>query len=77
MEVRLAYFVEDDLPGPTETVTPTYGTADFSAGWRLSSKVELRGVVRNIFDTAYPISPDARAVLAPGINAVVTIVVEF
>ena len=76
-EVRVAYFVEDDLPGPTETVTPRYGTVDFSAGWRLSSKVELRGLVRNIFDTAYPISPDARAVLAPGVNAVVTIVAEF
>lgn len=76
-EVRVAYFVEDDLPGPTETVTPNYGTLDFSAGWRLSSKVELRGLVRNILDTAYPISPDKRAVLAPGINAVVTIVAEF
>ena len=76
-EVRVAYFVEDDLPGPTETVTPHYGTVDFSAGWRLSSKIEFRGLVRNIFDTAYPISPDARAVLAPGINAVVTVVAEF
>ena len=76
-QVRVAYFVEDDLPGPTEIVTPQYGTVDFSAGWRLSSKVELRGLVRNIFDTAYPISPDARAVLAPGVNAVVTVVAEF
>ena len=70
-EVRIAYFVEDDLPGPTEIVTPRYGTLDFSAGWRLSPSVQLRGLVRNVFDTAYPVSPDARAVLAPGVNAVV------
>ena len=76
-QVRVAYFVEDDRPGPTEIVTPNYGTVDFSAGWRLSSKVELRGLVRNIFDTAFPISPDARAVLAPGVTAVVTVVAEF
>ena len=76
-QLWVAYFVEDDRFGPTETVTPRYGTVDFSAGWRLSSKVELRGLMRNIFDTAYPISPDARAVLAPGVTAVVTVIAEF
>jgi iron complex outermembrane receptor protein len=76
-ELGVALFVEDDLPGPTEIVTPRYATMDLSGGWRLSKNVELRGLVRNLFDSAYPVSPDARAVLAPGINAVVTVVAEF
>lgn len=76
-QVRVGYFLEDDRPGPSEIVTPRYGTLDFSAGVRVSPVVQVRGLVRNVFDTAYPVSPDARAVLAPGINAVVTVVAEF
>ena len=73
----MAVFARDERPGPTEIVTPSFTTVDFGAGWRLSPNVELRGTVRNLFDTTYPVSPDNRAVLAPGINAVIAIVGEF
>ena len=76
-QVRVAVFARDERPGPTEIVTPSFTTVDFGAGWRLSPNVELRGTVRNLFDTTYPVSPDNRAVLAPGINAVIAIVGEF
>jgi len=76
-QLRMAWFARDENPGPTEIETPQFTTLDFGAGFRLSSNIELRGVVRNIFNTTYPVSPDARAVLAPGVNGVLTIVAEF
>ena len=75
--MRVAVYVRDERPGPTEMVTPSFTTVDLGAGWRLSPNVELRGTVRNLFDTTYPVSPDIRAVFAPGINAVIAIVGEF
>jgi len=74
---RISFFAEDTRPGPTEVVVPTYGTLDLGFGWRLTPKVELRGMARNLFDKAYPVSADWRAVLAPGMNAVVAIVGDF
>ena len=76
-QVRVAVFARDERPGPTEMVTPSFTTVDLGAGWRLSPNVELRGTVKNLFDTTYPVSPDMRAVLAPGINAVIAVVGEF
>ncbi len=76
-QVRVAVFARDERPGPTEIATPSFTTVDLGAGWRLSRNVELRGTVRNLFDTIYPVSPDNYAVLAPGINAVIAIVGEF
>ncbi len=76
-QLGVAVFARDERPGPTEIVTPSYATVDLGAGWRLSESVELRATVRNLFDSAYPASPDRRAVLAPGINAVITVVGEF
>ncbi len=76
-EFRIALFAENNRQGPTEIVTPSYVVLDLGAGWRVGETLELRGTVRNLLDKAYPISPDRRAVLAPGINAVVTVVAEF
>ena len=76
-EARVVVFFEDDLPGPTEIVTPQYATLDLSAGWRLVRQRRASRIGKNLFDSAFPVSPDARAVLAPGINAVMTIVAEF
>ena len=73
-QLGVAVFARDERPGPTEIVTPSYATVDLGAGWRLSESVELRATVRNLFDSAYPASPDRRAVLAPGINAVIAVV---
>ena len=76
-QLGVAVFARDERPGPTEIVTPSYATVDLGAGWRLSKSVELRATVRNLFDSAYPASPDRRAVLEPGINAVIAVVGEF
>ncbi len=76
-QVRLAWFAKDELPGPTEMRIPSYATFDVGAGIRLSPRFELRALVRNLFDQRYPVSPDARAVYAPGVNGVVTFVAEF
>jgi len=39
--------------------------------------LELRGLVRNILDSRYLVSPDVRAVLAPGVSGTVMFVVQF
>ena len=58
-------------------MTPGHNVVDLGAGWELSSALELRGTVRNLFNASYPTSPDRRAVLAPGRNAVMTIAADF
>ena len=34
-------------------------------------------LMRNLFDASYPLSPDPRAVLAPGISVLFTTVLKF
>ena len=75
--IQLGIYVEDNDPGPTEIVTPSFVTLDVGAGVKLSEPLKLRFLVRNLLDRTFPISPDRRAVLAPGINGVVTLVAEF
>jgi outer membrane receptor protein involved in Fe transport len=75
VQARAALYAEDDEPGPTEIGTPGYGLLDVSAGYELDERLELRFLVRNLFDASYPVSPDARAVLAPGISGLVSILV--
>ncbi|HXV61320.1 MAG TPA: TonB-dependent receptor [Vicinamibacteria bacterium] len=77
LQVRGAVFAEDDEPGPSEVATPGYGVVDFSAGWEMTSKVGLRFLARNLTNTSYPVSTDRRAVPAPGISAVATVVVTL
>lgn len=76
-QIRVAFFSTDERPGPTEIVVPRYQSFDVSGGFRVSPNLELRGLVRNLFDQRFPVSPDARAVLAPGISGVFTVVAEF
>lgn len=76
-QVRGAFFAADDRPGPTEQARSSYAVADAVVGVRLSDRVELRGSVRNLFDAAYLVSPDARAVYAPGRSASVTVSARF
>jgi len=75
--LRFANFGMDAKPGPTEIVVPGYTTLDMGAGWKMSEKIELRGTIRNLLDQAYLITPDRRAVFAPGISGVFTVVAEF
>ena len=72
-QVRTAFYVEDDHPGPTEIATTGYWLLDAAGGWKLAESLELRFLARNLLDRKYPVSPDARAVLAPGISGLVSL----
>jgi len=76
-QARAAWFAEDDRPGPTERVVNGYTLVDVSGGITLVQHLELRGLVRNLFDETYFASQDVRAVLAPGRAASITAVVRF
>jgi iron complex outermembrane receptor protein len=77
VQARVALYAEDDEPGPTEIETPGYGVLDVSAGYQFDDRLELRFLGRNLFDVSYPVSPDARAVLAPGISGLVSLLVRL
>ena len=77
LQGRAAFYAEDDEPGPTEIDTPGYGIFDVSAGYEFDPKLELRVLGRNLFDASYPVSPDSRAVLAPGISVLVSLLVRL
>ncbi|MFB3852403.1 MAG: TonB-dependent receptor [Vicinamibacterales bacterium] len=76
-QFRVAAHALDDRPGPTERRLPGYTLLDASGGYKLSDQVELRFGARNLLDMEYLLSPDSRAVLAPGISGLVTVLVEF
>lgn len=74
--VRTAAYGRLDHPGPTEEVRPGYALLDAGAGVRLGpAEVSLLG--RNLLDEAYRVSPDSRAVLAPGRAGIVSVGVRF
>jgi iron complex outermembrane receptor protein len=77
VQARAAFYTADDEPGPTEIETPAYQLLDFSAGYELNERLEIRLLGRNLFDVSYPVSPDARAVLAPGISGLVSLLVRL
>lgn len=76
-QIRVATNADDDRPGPTEVRTEGYTIVDLSGGVPLGRRLDLRGLVRNLFDETYLVSPDVRAVPAAGISASVTAVVRF
>jgi outer membrane receptor protein involved in Fe transport len=77
VQARAAFYAEDDEPGPTEISMPGWSVFDVSAGYELDERLELRFLVRNLFDASYPVSSDARAVLAPGISGMVSLLVRL
>lgn len=77
LQLRGALHGADDEPGPSEVAVPGYGILDASAGVRLSPRVELRVLVRNLTDTTYPVSTDRRAVAAPGTSAIASVVLRL
>jgi outer membrane receptor protein involved in Fe transport len=77
VQARAAFYAEDDEPGPTEIAMPGWTVFDVSAGYQFDERLELRFLVRNLFDASYPVSPDARAVLAPGISGMVSLLVRL
>jgi outer membrane receptor protein involved in Fe transport len=77
IQVRGALYAEDHDPGPTEVATPGYGLLDASIGYGFGEKLEIRLLGRNLFDLSYPVSPDSRSVLAPGITGLVTLLLRL
>jgi outer membrane receptor protein involved in Fe transport len=77
VSLRSTFYAEDDRPGPTEVRMPGYTLLDAVCGVEVTKQLNLNLNVRNVLDRTYPVSPDARAVPAPGINAVLTAVARF
>lgn len=71
--VQGTLFGKDSLPGPTESVVAGYGLLDLGGGWRFKPDLQLRVQLRNLLDKTHPISPDSRAVTAPGRSFSVTL----
>ncbi len=76
-QARTAFFADDDRPGPTERVVPGYTLVDLSGGATIGRHLEIRGLIRNLFDQQYFASQDVRAIFAPGRAASLTAVVRF
>jgi outer membrane receptor protein involved in Fe transport len=75
--VRGAAYGPLERTGPTEEERPGYALLDAGVGARVGSRLELRVLGRNLLDKAYRVSPDSRAVLAPGITGVFTAALRF
>lgn len=76
-QVRAAFFGLDERPGPTEVRMPGYTLLDVLGGVTLTKWLDVNLSVRNLLDRTYPVSPDSRAVAAPGTNALLTITARF
>ncbi len=77
VQVRGTFFAKDEDPGPTEIRMPGYTLVDVAGGVSLGRSLDLNVMVRNLLDRTYPVSPDARAVPAPGVNGVMTLTARF
>ena len=76
-QARVAWFAEDDRPGPDRARRQRLHPGGRGGGVTIVEYLELRGLVRNLFDDEYFASQDVRAVLAPGRAASITAVVRF
>jgi hemoglobin/transferrin/lactoferrin receptor protein len=74
---RVAFYAEDNRPGPSEIAAPGATLIDLGLGRRLTSQLEIRAVLRNLLDDEYYASADPKFVLAPGRSFSVTAAVEF
>lgn len=77
VQARGALYARHDRPGPSEQARDGYALLDLSGGVQVGSRVELRALLRNALDEEHLVSPDARAVLAPGRSLLVTAAVAF
>lgn len=64
--LRVASFLRDDRPGPTELERPGFTTIDMGAGWQINDLLEVRAVGRNLTDRLYIGVGDESATFAPG-----------
>jgi outer membrane receptor protein involved in Fe transport len=77
VQARGALYAEHDRPGPTEQARPGYQLVDVGGGFTFRQGLELRLLVRNLLDEERLVSPDARAVPAPGRSGLLTATVSF
>lgn len=75
--IRIAAYADDGRPGPSEVAAPGHTNLDVGATWAITSKLELRGTVKNALNQDYYASPDPRFVSAPGINGAMTLSLRF
>jgi len=76
-QLRGAFYAVDDRPGPTEIRMPGYSLVDLVGGVSLTKWLDVNVAVRNLLNQTYPVSPDARAVPAPGVSTVLTLYARF
>ena len=74
---RVAAVARYVSPGPSEVTTPGYLDAGLTASWRANRRLELRLAAANLLNQRYFSSPSSRAVLAPGRQALATIVIKY
>jgi outer membrane receptor protein involved in Fe transport len=74
---RLAFYADDDRPGPSEVPAPGHTNLDVGATWAIHRRLVIRGSIRNVLDETYYASPDPRFVLAPGVNGFVTVRIRY
>jgi outer membrane receptor protein involved in Fe transport len=74
--VRTAAYGRLARPGPTEEERPGYTLVDAAAGMRFGP-AEVSVLGRNLLNEAYLVSPDSRAVLAPGLTGIVSLGIRF
>lgn len=74
---RAGWVGSHSAAGPSEVPTPGYLMLDAGVGWRLSARLQVRAVARNLLDELYYASAGPRWVYAPGRHGSVTVVVEY
>jgi outer membrane receptor protein involved in Fe transport len=75
--VRAALYGRLDEPGPTEQARPGFGLLDAGVGLHLGSRVEIDVLGRNLLDKAHLVSPDSRAVPAPGVSGLAVLTLRL
>jgi outer membrane receptor protein involved in Fe transport len=75
--LRMAAVARHDAAGPSEVPTPGFVSLDAGTVWHWSSRVEVRGMGRNLLDRQSYSSAGPRWVYAPGRNGSITIAVVF
>ncbi len=70
---RLAAYLRDGRPGPTEQVVPGYATLDAGLGYALNDALRVQLDGRNLLDRSYLASADAASVPAPGRSILVSL----
>lgn len=76
-QVRGAFYAKDRRPGPTEVRMPGYTLTDVVGGLTVTPWFDVNLSLRNLLNRTYPVSPDSRAVAAPGVSAVLTATARF